>query len=1567
MKTVSPIQQQVKAGDSSAAIANGVQTKLSIGKANDKYEQEADNVADKVMRMPGRPFVQRKADGGDKEDMVSMKQDTPFVQLKCHDCEKEDKQKVQRKGEDDDEGKVQTKPAGSFLQMKCADCANEEKEKVQRKESEDDDKVQRKESEDDDKVQAKSDKPTPPAGASFSKQLSASKSGGSAMDAGTQSFMQSRMGADFSNVKIHTDAEAADMNQQIGAQAFTHRNHVYFNSNKYQPGSAGGKKLLAHELTHTIQQGAVTQDKQDEKSGKDNKKETAPESTTVTGKDAKADTGARKGSQAQQARRQQLEAQQPVSEEIRKIDPAKEIKLPDEAGNVVKANKKKKKKGDPEELNASPAAKKLKDAAKKKKKPTGKPKKKAAGKEKSPEAKMQAQQAAIDKLVNRNINFKVSKKDKGNKEAEKRIRTSESAVGGFMRNAGSRFSSTVSVLENRIPQIVSASENSKAQITAEATKQKAAIAAKMKKLTQEAKARTGGTVAGINKRHAATVSAVTKAAGTAKSDIQKAYDAAVKLLDKNVADQLPKIDKIYVDAAEKFRQAGVDAGNHAVSIGNKEGSYYQQFVTGKDDSLLDGPLTSDRYEARAKTAREVGKQYKESDTGLVAEGKKQADELLKGDGKSNDLKVVNENATKTREALKLNYDNALKGVEAAKTQAIDNAGKTQKGLTSAAYKALKATLSTLKQQEEGQVKLIDAMQKGLTDNIDKESAFATDSIYNAIAAAGEQVHSSLQQFRDDAVANEAPDPKQLNVHLAPASKGFEVGMKKIQADTLKGIGKNVSQIVNGTKLGLAEMRTTTAAGLAQAQELADGLKPVMQQLTSSAASSFTTLQTGTVESIRKTAADAGDGFNKMATGINDVFKVINDNLTKGLDDSSKKVKDAFIAAVDKDIYTTIKKEGDKAAAEVQPRWKSVLKVLLVIVVILVVALVVGPAVIGFVTAGAAALGAGAAAGTIGLIVGGAIVGAASGAVIQMGNNIIDNKPLFEGVGKAALIGAVSGALGGAGGALGQAITKGAQGLAPALIRFGVDMAFDVGGNIAVEAVQAYAEGRKMNWGDILKQSAISAGMGIGMANIGKIPKVGAKIEGIQGASMKFGEGLGAKVGAKIKPPKVEAPDVKVPDAPKVDAPEIEAPKVETPKTEVESPTAKTDTDTPTPKTETEAPVAKTGTETPAPKGKADEAPTAKGKAEEGGAPKTDSPAVKPDEPEVKAGGDAETKPADPDPGKAAAKDAQLEEGVAGKYKTEDGHEVKALENGMIAKCSTCEILDVKFKSDMDANPKLKEEFDAIKKIEDPVARAKAAAEFEQNVTKGLIDEYKAKYPNTKLSDADIKAYIDDGYRLNPQTGRFKHVGTGDEIKLDLVPAKPDDDFLPKAFKGDDIKAGAKPELETNLKAREDAKVKSDDSKADKSSKDFKDSQRDMRKASEKIGEHGADSAMKKAGLTDKDPIYEGSNSRTVDRVYEGKDGKLLVVEAKGGNSPLGTKKGTGEFAGKELQQGSKEYLQQTINEMRDAGLKGDAEKLAIAKKMQTALDNNKLEYYHYQQKIDGPNLGEGSLSKFDIK
>jgi hypothetical protein len=65
--------------------------------------------------------------------------------------------------------------------------------------------------------------------------------------------MEPRFGADFSNIKVHTDSNAVQMNKEVGAQAFAHGSDIYFGAGK----SPGNNELTAHELTHTIQQGAA--------------------------------------------------------------------------------------------------------------------------------------------------------------------------------------------------------------------------------------------------------------------------------------------------------------------------------------------------------------------------------------------------------------------------------------------------------------------------------------------------------------------------------------------------------------------------------------------------------------------------------------------------------------------------------------------------------------------------------------------------------------------------------------------------------------------------------------------------------------------------------------------------------------------------------------------------------------------------------------------------------------------------------------------------------------------------------------------------------------------------------------------------------------------------------------------------------------------------------------------------------------------------------------------------------------------------------------------------------------
>lgn len=77
---------------------------------------------------------------------------------------------------------------------------------------------------------------------------------GQPLDSSTRGFMESRFGRDFRDVRVHTGAEAAQSARSIQARAYTFNRDVVFDSGAYAPQSAEGKKLLAHELTHVVQQ-----------------------------------------------------------------------------------------------------------------------------------------------------------------------------------------------------------------------------------------------------------------------------------------------------------------------------------------------------------------------------------------------------------------------------------------------------------------------------------------------------------------------------------------------------------------------------------------------------------------------------------------------------------------------------------------------------------------------------------------------------------------------------------------------------------------------------------------------------------------------------------------------------------------------------------------------------------------------------------------------------------------------------------------------------------------------------------------------------------------------------------------------------------------------------------------------------------------------------------------------------------------------------------------------------------------------------------------------------------------
>ncbi len=154
---------------------------------------------------------------------------------------------LQREEAMPEEEEVQAKPLGNSIQRE----AMPEEEELQAKPLGSGTLQREAMPEEEEAVQAKGAPDAAlPAGSNLESRLSSSQGGGSPLPNDVRSFMEPRFGADFSGVRVHTGSDAVQMNRDLNAQAFTHKQDVYFGSGK-APAKDG---LTAHELTHVVQQ-----------------------------------------------------------------------------------------------------------------------------------------------------------------------------------------------------------------------------------------------------------------------------------------------------------------------------------------------------------------------------------------------------------------------------------------------------------------------------------------------------------------------------------------------------------------------------------------------------------------------------------------------------------------------------------------------------------------------------------------------------------------------------------------------------------------------------------------------------------------------------------------------------------------------------------------------------------------------------------------------------------------------------------------------------------------------------------------------------------------------------------------------------------------------------------------------------------------------------------------------------------------------------------------------------------------------------------------------------------------
>lgn len=188
-----------------------LQPKLTLGTPGDRFEQEADRTADVVMRSNARVGV------------LSVAEPANVQRDGAETCRFEDEKD---KGEED---------------VEKEDPIPKEKEDLA-------------ESPPDQQVSPKRRDTGGGLTADVESRIDGSRGGGMPLGDSTREFMEARFGYDFSSVRVHTGAHSASMNRDIHSHAFTSGSDVYFGAGQYRPETESGKHLLAHELTHVVQQ-----------------------------------------------------------------------------------------------------------------------------------------------------------------------------------------------------------------------------------------------------------------------------------------------------------------------------------------------------------------------------------------------------------------------------------------------------------------------------------------------------------------------------------------------------------------------------------------------------------------------------------------------------------------------------------------------------------------------------------------------------------------------------------------------------------------------------------------------------------------------------------------------------------------------------------------------------------------------------------------------------------------------------------------------------------------------------------------------------------------------------------------------------------------------------------------------------------------------------------------------------------------------------------------------------------------------------------------------------------------
>lgn len=208
---------------------------LEIDPVNSPAEKEADAVAKDVVQAPVKKLNQQIQN---KRIQRMAEEETAAKRIQKQAEEETAAKRIQKQAEEETAAK-------RIQRMSEEEPAAKRIQRVEAEEGVDAKRIQRKEKEQQGQHSSYGD---------INRLIDLAKGKGNPLPEDIRLEMEQKFGADFSRVRIHTDAQAIEMAQKLEAHAFAHGYDIFFNEGRFNPHSGAGKELLAHELTHVVQQ-----------------------------------------------------------------------------------------------------------------------------------------------------------------------------------------------------------------------------------------------------------------------------------------------------------------------------------------------------------------------------------------------------------------------------------------------------------------------------------------------------------------------------------------------------------------------------------------------------------------------------------------------------------------------------------------------------------------------------------------------------------------------------------------------------------------------------------------------------------------------------------------------------------------------------------------------------------------------------------------------------------------------------------------------------------------------------------------------------------------------------------------------------------------------------------------------------------------------------------------------------------------------------------------------------------------------------------------------------------------